>query len=59
MRILQLHSDYIEYEPVEKEIPSAEDAEKKANRLEDIVVIFTCVESGDNEDVGKKAIEET
>jgi len=37
MRILQLHSDYIEYEPVKKEITGAEDAENKTNRLEDIV----------------------
>jgi threonyl-tRNA synthetase len=59
MRILQLHSDYIEYEPVKKEIPSAEDVEKRPHRLEDVVVLFTCVESGDTADIGKKAIEET
>lgn len=59
MRILQLHSDYIEYEPVEKEIPNAEDAEKKAKKFEDIVVLFTCVEDRDDEDVAKKAIDET
>ncbi len=58
MRILQLHSDYIEYEPVKKEIPSAEDAEKKTNRLEDIVVLFTCVEAGDDEAIAKQAIDE-
>lgn len=59
MRILQLHSDYIEYEPVKKEIPSADDVEKKVEKIEDVVVLFTCVENGDNEDVGKKAIDET
>jgi threonyl-tRNA synthetase len=58
MRILQLHTDFIEYEPIEKEIAQAEEAEKKKHRLEDILVLFTCVEEGDNEEVGRKAIEE-
>lgn len=59
MRILQLHSDYIEYEPVKKEIPGAEEAEKKPKRFEDIVVLFTCVEMGDTEVIAKKAMDET
>ncbi len=59
MRILQLHSDYIEYEPVKKEIDIAEDVKKTAIRFEDIVVLFTCVEEGDNENIAKRAIEET
>lgn len=59
MRILQLHSDYIEYEPVKKEITIAEDAEKKTQRFEEIVVLFTCVEEGDNKAVAKGAIDET
>ncbi len=58
MRILQLHSDYIEYEPVKKEIPNAEEAEKKTNKLEDVVVLFTCVEVGDNGDIARQAIDE-
>lgn len=58
MRILQLHSDFIEYEPVKKEIKQAEEAEKKKNRLEEIVVLFTAVEKGDNEATAKKAIDE-
>jgi threonyl-tRNA synthetase len=59
MRILQLHSDYIEYEPVKKEIPNAEEAENKTNKLEDVVVLFTCVEAGDNGDIARQAIDET
>jgi threonyl-tRNA synthetase len=59
MRILQLHSDFIEYEPVKKEIAMAEDAEKKVTRYEDIIVLFTCVEEGDNNAVAKSAIDET
>lgn len=59
MRILQLHSDFIEYEPVEKEIPSAENCDKQKIRIEDVVVLFTAVEEGDTEEVAKKAITET
>jgi len=58
MRILQLHSNYIEYKPIQKEIAMAEEAEKKENRLEEIVVLFTAVEEGDNLEVAKKAIDE-
>jgi threonyl-tRNA synthetase len=56
MRILQLHSDFIEYTPIKKEVASAEEAEKKPNRLEDLVVLFTCVEEGDTEAVAKQAV---
>ncbi|MEM7818799.1 MAG: threonine--tRNA ligase [Candidatus Aenigmatarchaeota archaeon] len=59
MRILQLHVDFIEYEPIKKEIAQAEEAEKKKYRLEEILVLLTCVEEGDDQEVAKKAIEET
>lgn len=58
MRILQEHLDFIEYEPVKKEIADAEEAEKKKVRLEEIIVDFTSVESGDDEEVARKAIDE-
>jgi threonyl-tRNA synthetase len=58
MRILQLHSNFIEYRPVQKEIATAEEAEQKEVRLEEIVVLFTAVEEGDNTTVAKKATEE-
>jgi len=59
MRILQQHLDFIEYEPKEKEIASAEEAERKKYRYEEIVVLFTSVEQGDNDEVARKAIEGT
>ena len=58
MRILQLHSDYIEYKPVQKEIALAEEAEAEERRLEEIVVLFTAVEEGDREAIARKAIDE-
>lgn len=58
MRILQLHSDFIEYKPIDKEGKVVEEAEKKWQRLEELLVLFTCVEAGDDETVAKKAINE-
>jgi threonyl-tRNA synthetase len=58
VRILQLHSDFIEYEPIKKEITQAEDVEKKKYKIEEVVVLFTAVEQGDNEATGKNAIDE-
>ncbi|MEM2911692.1 MAG: threonine--tRNA ligase [Candidatus Bathyarchaeia archaeon] len=58
MRILQLHSNFIEYRPIQKEIAMAEEAEKEAKRLEEVVVLFTAVEEGDNEATAQKAVDE-
>ena len=58
LRILQLHSDFIEYKPIKKEIATAEKSDKKKQRLEDLVVLFTCVEEGDDEAVARKAMKE-
>jgi len=58
MRILQLHSNFIVFKPVEKEIALAEDADKKENRLEDVVVLFTAVEEGDDAALAQRAIDD-
>jgi threonyl-tRNA synthetase len=58
MRILQLHSDFIVFKPVQKEIAIAEEAEQKENRLEEVVVLFTAIEEGDNTAIGHKAIDD-
>ena len=56
MKILQLHADFIEYEPLRKEIDAAEETEKKLYRLDDIIVLFTAVEAGDNENTVNQAV---
>ncbi|MEM3578883.1 MAG: threonine--tRNA ligase [Candidatus Bathyarchaeia archaeon] len=58
MRILQLHSNCIEYKPIQKEIAIAEETDKEVKRLEEVVVLFTAVEEEDDETVARKAIEE-
>ena len=59
LRILQLHSNFIEYEVIEKEVAIAEEYEKEKQRLEELAVLFTCIEEGDDEDVARRAIKET
>jgi len=59
MRILQLHSNFIEYEVIKKEVSIAEECEKKKQRLEELAVLFTCIEEADDETIARKAIEET
>lgn len=58
MRILQLHSNFIIYKPVKKEVSMAEEAEKKEVRIEEVVVLFTAVEANDDEATAERAIDE-
>ena len=58
MRILQLHSNFIVFKPVEKEINIAEEAEKTENRVEEVVVLFTAIEESDNSAMAQKAIDD-
>ncbi len=58
MRILQLHSNFIVFKPVEKEIAMAEEAKKEENRVEDVVVLFTAIEEGDDVALAQKAIDD-
>ena len=47
MKILLLHSDFIEWEPKEKAIKQAEDVEKKVSTVKDVLVVFSAVEKTD------------
>lgn len=58
MRILQMHADWVEYEPIRKEISQAEEVEQKKYRLEEVLVLFISVEAEDDEKIGDKAIDE-
>jgi threonyl-tRNA synthetase len=58
MRILQLHSNFIVFRPIQKEIAIAEEAEQKENRVEEVVVLFTAIEEGDNSQTAQKAIDD-
>jgi threonyl-tRNA synthetase len=56
MRVLLLHTNFIEYEPIKKEIAEAESCEKTLTRFEDLVVLFTAIEEGDTREVANNAI---
>ena len=58
MRILQLHSNFIVFKPVQKEIAIAEEAEQKENRIEEVVVLFIAIEQDDNTQIAQKAIDD-
>jgi threonyl-tRNA synthetase len=58
MRILQLHSSFIVFKPIQKEIAIAEEAESKENRVEEVVVLFTAIEEGDDTAIARKAIDD-
>jgi threonyl-tRNA synthetase len=59
MKILQMHVDFVEYTPVKKEIRGAEEIEPRTVREDDILVLFTAVEKGDDEALAKEAVTET
>jgi threonyl-tRNA synthetase len=58
MRLLQLHSDFIEYEPVQPEIEGAEEATREKRRYENLAVVFFAVERDDTEEIARRAVEE-
>jgi len=54
-----MHCDFIEYTPVKKEIKSAEEITPKTVREEDVVVLFTAFELGDDSELVSKAVSES
>jgi threonyl-tRNA synthetase len=56
MRILQLHSDFIEFEPIEQEAAEAEESDGQRQRVEESLVLFTAVEEGDSEETVREAV---
>ena len=52
MRILLLHSDFIEYQPISKEIESAEEIPSTSSKkINDVIVALIAVEKDDDESI--------
>lgn len=51
MKILLLHTDYIEYEAQQKAIDAAEELEAKQDRLDEALAVFVAVERDDESDI--------
>jgi len=61
MKILAIHSDYLNFEPKKKAIKDAEEVDKKEVKVKDCLVVFSAVEKNDEknpEEVLKKYIKE-
>ncbi len=58
MKILQLHSDFISFKPIAKEIANAEECEAREYRYEEVAVLFTAVEDIDDDSVVQEAASE-
>jgi len=61
MKILTIHSDYLEYEAKKKAIDSAPEPEKKKERIEECLVVFQGSEEIDEdnpEEIAEKTVEE-
>lgn len=58
MRLLQLHSEYVEYTPISEEIGDAEKIKVETKKLRNLVVVFICIEKNDNKKIVDKALKE-
>ena len=58
MKILQLHCENVEYQPVRKEIASAEETSKDKRSIDDAVLLLISVEEGDDSSVVSGVLEE-
>ena len=59
MRMLFLHADFIEYEPISKEIQLAEEGIPIAKkRMDNLIVVLTAVESEDDENTASESTSE-
>jgi threonyl-tRNA synthetase len=58
LKILQLHCDEVEYRPVKKEIPSAEDTTTESRSIRDCVLLLVSVEEGDDDSVVRQCVNE-
>ncbi len=58
MKLLLIHSDYIEYEVKEKAIKTPEETQNKSGKLEDALTAFTAVEKVD-EKAPEQAVKQT
>jgi threonyl-tRNA synthetase len=52
MRVLLLHSDFIEYQPISKEVRTAEDIQSKSTKkIDEVIVALIAVEKDDDESI--------
>jgi len=58
LKVIQLHVDYVEYEPIQPEAGVYEEVEKKVYRIEEALLLLISVEKGDDNSLAEKAIDD-
>jgi len=58
LKILQLHVDYVEYEPIQPEAKIYEEVERKRYRVEDALLLLTCVEEDDDPSIAQRVVDD-
>ncbi|MCS7132598.1 MAG: threonine--tRNA ligase [Aigarchaeota archaeon] len=58
MKIMQLHVDYVEYEPIQPEAGIYEEAERKIHRIEEALLLLTSIEKDDDRLLAVKAMDD-
>lgn len=59
MRVMTVHADYIEYEPIQKAVKDAEVIKKAGKqRYSEVLVVFTAVEEGDEPAMAERLADE-
>ncbi len=56
MKVLQLHVDYVEYEPIKPESSIYEEAERRRYRVEDALLLLASIEEGDGERLAERVV---
>ncbi|MEM1583237.1 MAG: threonine--tRNA ligase [Nitrososphaerota archaeon] len=59
MKVLQLHVDLVEYEPIQVESSVYEEVEKKAYRVDDALLLLVCVEKDDVVDLASEVVRDS
>jgi len=58
LKVLQLHVDYVEYEPIQPESKVYERVEKRVYRVDDALLLLVCVEKGDDSRIAEQVIDD-
>lgn len=59
MKVLQLHVDFVEYEPIQIESSVYEDVEKKVYRVDDALLLLISIEKDDSEELADEVVKDS
>jgi len=59
LKVLQLHVDFVEYEPIQIESSVYEDVEKKVYRVDDALLLLISIEKDDSEELADEVVKDS